>query len=60
MLKIDLRPGVPLQIGEAIVRIVKKHGQTVSMVIDAPRHVKIKREDEIESQKVQETNISSP
>lgn len=43
MLKQDLRPGEELQIGDAIVKLVKKSGQVASLVISAPRSVQIKR-----------------
>lgn len=40
-LKIDLRMGDTLSIGDAKVRLVKKSGGRCSLVIDAPREVKI-------------------
>lgn len=41
MLKRDLKPGEELHIGNAVIKVVKKHGQVVSLAIDAPREVKI-------------------
>lgn len=40
-LKIDLRMGDTLSIGDAKVRLVKKSGGRCSLVIDAPLDVKI-------------------
>jgi len=41
-LKIDLRPGQIVQIGDVTVKMVKKSGQIASLVIDAPQYVPIK------------------
>ncbi len=41
MLKRDLKPGEELHIGDAVIKVVKKHGQCVSLAIEAPREVKI-------------------
>lgn len=41
MLKRDLKPGEELHIGDAVIKVVKKHGQVVSLAIQAPREVKI-------------------
>lgn len=43
MLKIDLRPGEKLQIGEAIITMVQKSGQLVSLAIDADRSIPVKK-----------------
>ena len=43
MLKIDLRPGEELQVGDAIVKMVHKSGQLACLVIDAPKETPIKR-----------------
>lgn len=42
-LKIDLRPGETLQIGEATVAWEQKSGQLVRLVIDAPKTVPVKK-----------------
>ena len=42
-LKIDLRPGETLQIGEALVGWEQKSGQLVRFVIDAPKSVSVKK-----------------
>lgn len=44
MLKIDIRPGETLKIGDAIVKLVHKSGQVACLVIDAPKSVEIQRE----------------
>ena len=41
MLKRDIKPGEELHVGDAVIRVVKKHGQRVSLTIEAPREVKI-------------------
>lgn len=43
MLKIDLRPGDEIQVGDAIVKMVHKSGQLACLVIDAPKETPIKR-----------------
>jgi hypothetical protein len=43
MLKIDLRPGEKLQIGDATVTLVQKSGQLASLVIDADRSIPVKK-----------------
>lgn len=40
-LKIDLRVGETLQVGDARLKLVRKAGQVATLVIDAPREVKI-------------------
>ncbi|WP_152534636.1 carbon storage regulator [Martelella sp. AD-3] len=40
-LKIDLRVGETLQVGEARLKLVRKAGQVATLVIDAPREMKI-------------------
>lgn len=45
MLKRDLRPGEELKIGDAIIKVVKKSGQIVSLAIDAPKEVRIEKID---------------
>lgn len=42
-LKIDLRPGEKLQIGEAIITMVQKSGQLASLVIDADRSIPVRK-----------------
>lgn len=42
MLKVDLRPGQSIQVGDATIRLVKKSGQVASLVIDADKSVPIK------------------
>lgn len=41
-LKIDLRPGQSVQIGDITVKMVKKSGQIASLVIEAAKDVPIK------------------
>lgn len=41
MFKHDLRPGESIQIGDTIVTLVRKSSQVASLLIDAPRDVKI-------------------
>lgn len=43
MLKHDLRVGETIEIGGAKVTLQRKSGQNISLVIDAPRDVLIKR-----------------
>lgn len=43
MLKIDLRPGDEIQVGDATVKLVHKSGQVACLVIDAPKELPIKR-----------------
>jgi len=45
VLKRDLRPGEELKVGDAIIKIVKKSGQIVSLAIDAPPEVRIEKID---------------
>ena len=40
-LKIDLRPGESLTIGNTTVKLVKKSGQLASLVIEADKGLKI-------------------
>ena len=42
-MKIDLRPGESITVGDIVIRMVKKSGQLASLVIDAPKSVQIKR-----------------
>lgn len=43
MLKIDLRPGEEIKIGDAIVKMIHKSGQLACLVIAAPKTVPIER-----------------
>lgn len=43
MLKMDMRPGEQIKIGDAIVKLVKKSGQVATICIDAARNVHIER-----------------
>lgn len=45
MLKRDLRPGEEIKVGDAIIKVVKKSGQIVSLAIDAPPEVRIEKID---------------
>lgn len=42
-MKIDLRPGEVLKIGDVTVKLVKKSGQLASLVIEADRSIPIRR-----------------
>ena len=42
-LKIDLRPGEKLSIGDVVVTMVKKSGQLACLVIEADKAVPIRR-----------------
>lgn len=41
MLRLDVRIGETLTIGDATVKVVKKYGSHVSLAIEAPKEVKI-------------------
>ena len=43
MLRIDLKPGEVLRIGDAVIRLEKKSGQIVSLSIEADRSIPITR-----------------
>ncbi len=45
-LKIDLRPGQSLMIGEATVKLVKKSGQLACLIIEADKNVIIRRPED--------------
>ncbi|TPW31463.1 carbon storage regulator [Martelella alba] len=45
-LKIDLRIGETLQVGEARLKLVRKAGRVATLVIDAPREVIITSNDQ--------------
>ncbi|WP_288075948.1 carbon storage regulator [Pseudomonas sp.] len=45
-LKIDLRPGQSVQIGDVVVKMVKKSGQVACLVIEADKSVPIRRPDD--------------
>lgn len=52
MFKHDLRQGDTIQIGEAVIRLVRcKTGQIASLLIDAPASVKITCNNERKEQK---------
>jgi hypothetical protein len=42
-LKIDLRPGEKLQIGDATVTLVQKSGQLASLSIEADKSIPVKK-----------------
>lgn len=48
-MKIDLRPGQILMVGDVAIKVVKKSGQLASLVIDADRSIPIRRVEEGES-----------
>lgn len=53
-LKIDLRPGQSLQVGDVTIKLVKKSGQIACLVIEADKSVPIRRtEDSEQSQPLQ-------
>lgn len=43
MIKIDLRYGEHLRIGDAVVRLERKTGQLACLVVDAPKEVPVRR-----------------
>lgn len=43
MLKMDVRIGQKIQIGDAVIGFVQKSGQIVSIVIDADKSVPVKK-----------------
>ncbi len=43
MLQIDIRVGEQIKVGEAVLTLEAKSGQTARLAIDAPRSVKIER-----------------
>lgn len=45
MLKIDVRVGETIKVGDALIRVAEKSGQLASLVIDAPKSVKIERKE---------------
>ncbi|NTE96694.1 carbon storage regulator [Agrobacterium tumefaciens] len=45
-MKIDLRPGQSVQIGDVTVKMVKKSGQVACLVIEADKSVPIRRPDD--------------
>lgn len=45
MLKIDLRPGESIRIGDAVVSVEEKSGQKVRLAVDAARSLPIRRID---------------
>jgi len=49
--KHDLRPGESIQIGETTVTLVRKSSQVASLLIDAPRDVKITTNREQKAEK---------
>ena len=50
-LKIDLRPGQSIMVGEVSIKLVKKSGQLACLVIEADKSVQIRRtEEEIRGQ----------
>jgi len=59
VLKRDLKLGEELHIGDAVVRVVKKYGQTVSLVIDAPKDIKIEVKDGEEYTRPRKISLSA-
>ncbi len=59
MLKRDLRPGEELKIGDAIIKVVKKSGQIVSLVIDAPKDVRIENIEPVSDANLRKVGISA-
>jgi sRNA-binding carbon storage regulator CsrA len=59
VLKRDLRPGEELKIGDAIIKIVKKSGQIVSLAIDAPAEVRIEKIDTANDANLRKVGISA-
>lgn len=49
MLKIDLRPGQSLAIGDAIVTLEAKSGQVARLAVVAPKSIPVKRVSEAPS-----------
>lgn len=47
-LKIDLRPGQSLQVGDVTIKLVKKSGQIACLVIEADKSVPIRRTEDCE------------
>lgn len=43
LMRIDLKPGEQLQIGDVIVTIEKKSGQFARLAVDAPRSTPVKK-----------------
>ncbi|HEJ7283125.1 CsrA-like regulator [Serratia phage Parlo] len=60
MLKLDIRPGDELKIGDATLRVVKKSGQLISVAIDAPKSVTIRKQSAEDAANQRKTHISSP
>lgn len=58
--KTDLSPGEEIKIGDATLMIIKKHGQAVSIVIDAPKSVHISKKGVEDATNQRKTHISSP
>lgn len=46
MLKIDLRPGEKLRIGDAVITLEQKSGQLARLVIDADKSIPVRKESE--------------
>lgn len=59
MLKLDLRLGEELHVGDAIIRVVKKYGQAVSLVIDAPKSIDITKKNAGDTENQRKTHCSS-
>ena len=45
MLKISRKEGTSFQVGEATIHISEIQGKQVRIAIDAPKHIKIERDD---------------
>ena len=43
MLKMDMRPGESIMVGETIIKLIKKSGQVAVLGIEAARSIPIKR-----------------
>lgn len=58
MLKTDIKPGTTLEIGDIRIRVNKKHGQLVSIAIDAPKSMPILLKDESGNVIPRKTDVS--
>lgn len=46
MIKMDLRPGEKLRIGDAVITLEQKSGQLARLVIDADKSIPVRKESE--------------
>lgn len=54
-LKIDLRPGQAVQVGDVTFKLVKKSGQIACIVIEADKSVAIRRLEDTEQSQLPQT-----